>query len=399
MMSRTHTMAAAMLLVASCAFGAGQKQFRVCSDPENLPFSNQKMEGFENRIAEVIAKDLGMSLRYIWWGQRRGFIRNTMNATLEEGRCEIMIGAPAGYDLVRTTKPYYRSTYVFVYRKDRGLQLKSLDDPPLKKLKIGVHLLGEDYSNPPPVHELAKRGIVGNVKGFDTFYSDRNPPSTIIDAVAAGTIDVALVWGPAVGYFVQRQQVPMAMVPIPSHAGDLPLAFDISMGVKRGEDALHAQVEEALVRKRAAITKILTDYGVPLSQSQNATATATARATAAPTAQKPNDEIYQSVYNGWKWWHVYCYRCHGTNANGTTLAPNLTDPYEKMALPEFLQTVKNGSANGQMQAWDKLLDDKQIAQLFAYVRARADKVLPAGRPDEVGPKGGQWIPPAGWRPR
>ena len=110
-------------------------------------------------------------------------------------------------------------------------------------------------------------------------------------------------------------------------------------------------------------------------------------------------ELYQSVYSGWKWWHVYCYRCHGTNASGTTLAPNLTDPQEKMPLVAFKTVVKTGSADGQMQAWDKLLDDKQIAQLFDYVRARADKVLPPGRPDEVGPKGGPWVPPAGWSPQ
>jgi quinoprotein dehydrogenase-associated probable ABC transporter substrate-binding protein len=259
-----NAIAAGLLLVASCAFGADVKQFRVCADPENLPFSNQKMEGFENRIAEVIARDLGETVSYIWWGQRRGFIRNTMNATLKEGRCDVMIGAPAGYDLVRTTKPYYRSTYVFVYRKDKGFQLKTLDDPILKKIRIGVHLLGEDYSNPPPVHELSRRGVVDNVVGFDTFYSAQNPPSSIIDAVASGKIDAAIVWGPAAGYFVLHQKTPMAMVPIPAGKGDLPFAFDISMGIRRGDDVLHDRVEKAIERNRADITKILKDYGVPL---------------------------------------------------------------------------------------------------------------------------------------
>jgi len=122
---------------------------------------------------------------------------------------------------------------------------------------------------------------------------------------------------------------------------------------------------------------------------------------AAQTQPAPakSQELYQNVYSGWKTWHVYCYRCHGTNASGTTLAPNLTEPQEKMPLLAFKTVVKTGSADGQMQAWDKLLDDKQIAQLFDYVRARADKVLPPGRPDEVGPKGGPWVPPAGWSPQ
>ena len=178
---------------------------------------------------------MGASPTYVWWGQRRGFIRNTMNATLEQARCDVVIGVPQGYDLVRSTKPYYRSTYVFVYPKGKGLSIKSLDDPILRKIKIGVHLLGDDYTNPPPAHELSKRGIVENVVGFDTFYSHENPPSRIIEAVANGKIDVAIVWGPAAGYFVTQQKVPLAMVPVPSGKTDLPFAFNISMGVKPGK--------------------------------------------------------------------------------------------------------------------------------------------------------------------
>jgi quinoprotein dehydrogenase-associated probable ABC transporter substrate-binding protein len=172
-----------------------------------MPFSNDRLEGFENRIAALIAKDFETTPTYTWWGQRRGFIRNTMNATLEEGRCDVVIGVPAQYDLVRTTKPYYRSTYVFVYPKQKGWTIASLDDPRLKKLKIGVHLLGDDYTNPPPVHELSKRGVVDNVVGFNTFYSETNPPGAIIDAVAAGRVDLAIVWGPLAGYYAKRQRV------------------------------------------------------------------------------------------------------------------------------------------------------------------------------------------------
>lgn len=256
------------LVCVSPASAQAKRQFRVCADPENLPFSNQKLEGFENKIADVIAKDLGASLSYVWWGQRRGFIRNTMNATLKEGRCDVVIGVPVGYDLVRTTKPYYRSSYVFVYPTGKGLQITSLDNPVLRTIKIGVHLLGDDYTNPPPVHELAKRGVVDNVVGFDTFYSSQNPPSAIVDAVANGTIDAAIVWGPAAGYFVAHQRVPLAVVPIPSGKGDLPFAFDISMGVRPGDDVLRAQVEGAIDRKHAEIGKILKDYGVPLLEGK-----------------------------------------------------------------------------------------------------------------------------------
>jgi len=247
---------------------ASPKSLRVCADPENMPASNQKQEGFENRIADLIAKELGEPTRYIWWGQRRGFIRNTMNATLEEGRCEVVIAVPKEYDLVRTTKPYFRSTYVFVYPRDKGPRISSLDDPILKKLKIGVHLLGNDYENPPPVHELSKRGVVGNLVGFNTFYSAENPPSAIVDAVASGKIDVAIVWGPTAGYYVQRQSVPLVMVPVPSGPGDLPFAFDMSMGVKPGNDALLATLEKVIAARRGDITKILKDYNVPLIEGK-----------------------------------------------------------------------------------------------------------------------------------
>src|SRR5215475_4691934 len=241
-----------------------KKQFRVCADPENLPFSNRRLEGFENKIAALIARELGATPSYVWWGQRRGFIRNTMNASLESSRCDVVMGVPAGYDLVQPTKPYYRSTYVFVYPKGKGLQIKSLDDPILKKIKIGVHLFGDDYTNPPPVHELSKRGVVDNVVGFDTFYSPKNPPNTIIDAVANGKVDVAIVWGPAAGYFAARERVPLEVVPVPSGKTDLPFAFDMSLGVRKGDEALKAQLEQVLDRKQAEIRKILTDYGVPL---------------------------------------------------------------------------------------------------------------------------------------
>jgi quinoprotein dehydrogenase-associated probable ABC transporter substrate-binding protein len=258
------TLVCLCLVCPGIVFGQTKARFRVCADPENLPFSNDRMEGFENRIADLIAKDFGTTPSYIWWGQRRGFIRNTMNATLEEGRCEIVIGVPEQYDLVRTTKPYYRSTYVFVYPKGKGLAVKSLDDPALKNLKIGVHLLGDDYTNPPPVHELAKRGVVDNVVGFSTFYSASNPPSSIVDAVAGGRIDIAIVWGPVAGYFAKHQRIPLELVPVPSGKGDLPFTFDISMGVKPGNDALKAQLEKVIEKRQREITKILTEYGVPI---------------------------------------------------------------------------------------------------------------------------------------
>jgi len=255
---------AVSIAVAGIAAAQTRAPLRVCADPQNMPFSNDKLEGLENRIADLIAKDFGTTVSYTWWGQRRGFIRNTMSATLESGRCDVVIGVPVQYDLVQTTRPYYRSTYVFVYPKSRKLGIKTLDDPQLKKLKIGVHLLGDDYTNPPPVHELSKRGVIDNVMGFSTFYSEANKPSTLIDAVAQGKVDLAIVWGPLGGYFARRSAVPMDVVPIPSGKGDLPFAFDISMGVKKGNEALRTRLQGVIDRRQAELTQILRDYGVPL---------------------------------------------------------------------------------------------------------------------------------------
>ena len=254
------------IFCSAAAPAEGKRPFRVCADPENLPFSNRQLQGFENKIADLIARELGTSPSYVWWGQRRGFIRNTMNATLKDAQCEVMISVPEGYDLVRPTRPYYRSTYVFVYPKSKGLSIRSLDDGNLKKLKIGVHLLGDDYANPPPVHALAQRGIVDNVVGFDTFYSSQNPPSRIVDALAAGKIDIAIVWGPAVGDFVVHQKVPLEMVPVPGGKADLPFAFNMSMGVKPGNEALRKELEQVLIRKQADIRAVLKAYGVPLME-------------------------------------------------------------------------------------------------------------------------------------
>ena len=199
-------------LSSSTAPAASTRELRVCSDPNNLPFSNDRSEGFENRIAELIARDLQATLHYTWWAQRRGFVRNT----LREGRCDLIIGVPAGYDPVLTTKPYYRSTYVFVWRRERQLTLNSFDDPRLHSLRIGVHLMGDDGANAPPAHALARRGIINNVVGYTIYgdYSEANPPARVLDALAAGAIDVAVVWGPLAGYFASREPAPLEFVPV-----------------------------------------------------------------------------------------------------------------------------------------------------------------------------------------
>jgi quinoprotein dehydrogenase-associated probable ABC transporter substrate-binding protein len=252
--------------VVACHAGTPARELRVCSDPNNLPFSNQREAGFENRLARLIAAELKATVRYTWWAERRGFIRNTLNA----GRCDVVMGMLPGTGGVLTTQPYYRSTYVFVSRRDRHLTVRSLDDPALRRLKIGVQLVGDDYANTPPVHALSRRGIVDNIVGFRVVgdYSQANPPARIIEAVAAGGVDIAVAWGPLAGYFAKRSPVPLVLTPVlPAFdPPELRFVFDISLAVRRDEQALQQELDQILEKRKPSIDSILTEYGVPRVQ-------------------------------------------------------------------------------------------------------------------------------------
>ena len=265
MMKRWQKLTAVILLswLAACApaVPAPQAVLRVCADPNNLPFSNQAREGFENRLAAMLADAMGEKLEFTWWAQRRGFIRNTLAA----GRCDVVIGVPAGYGLALTTRPYYRSAYVFVYRKDRRYQLHALDDPRLASLKIGVHVLGSD--NPPPAMLLARRGIVDNVAGYSIYgdYRYPDPPAALVDAVARGDIDVAIAWGPLAGYVAQRAAPPLEVVPVDEPAdATWPMRFSIAMGVRKNDRELKQRLDAILQERRPQIEALLRRYGVPM---------------------------------------------------------------------------------------------------------------------------------------
>lgn len=238
----------------------------VCSDPNNLPFSNEREEGFENRLASLLAKELDADLEYTWWAQGRGFFRNTINARL----CDVVMGVPKQLEFVATTDTLYRSSYVFLTRSDRRLRLSSFDDPLLKELKIGVHLIGDDYANTPPVHALGRRGIHQNIVGYrlNADYAEPNPPARLVEAVARGDVDVAIVWGPLGGYFASRQAVPLTLERVAEErdGGDLPLAYDIALGVRRGDSDFRDELNGVLAARRPQVLQILRDYGLPLSE-------------------------------------------------------------------------------------------------------------------------------------
>ena len=236
----------------------------MCADPDNLPYSNEAQEGFENRLAELIAGEMKAALRYTWMPQRRGYVRRTLKART----CDLLMGAPAGLERILATRPYCRSTYVFVYPKSRRLQLRSFDDPVLRGLNIGLHKFGDDGANSPPAHALMRRGIVGNIVGFPMWDLDEvdDPQGRIIDAVGSGQIDTAIVWGPFGGFFAGRQRVPLEVVPIADNTDpNQPFAFDISMAVRSGDEALRDELDAIIERRRTDIEKILQQYRVPLA--------------------------------------------------------------------------------------------------------------------------------------
>jgi mxaJ protein len=251
-----------MLLALCACLPGGAQALVVCADPNNLPFSNQSEQGLENHLARLLGHALHTDVQYEWWAQRRGFARQT----LAQSRCDIWPGVASGIQSMRTTIPYYRSTYVFVTRRASALRGLTLDDPRLRDLKIGVQMVGDDGMNTPPAHALARRGLTQNVRGF-TLYGDYrrpNPPARIVSAVASGAVDVALVWGPLAGYYARHSTVPLCLEPvIPMTDEQMPMTFAISVGVRKDEPALLDAINAVLVGEAPQIRALLRTYAVP----------------------------------------------------------------------------------------------------------------------------------------
>jgi mxaJ protein len=264
MCSRFLSTALLAASVATAPSAAPGRVLRVCADPNNLPFSNAREQGFENRIARLAASALGARLEYTWHAQRRGFVRNTLNANT----CDAVIGIPHDADALDTTRPYYRSTHVFVTRARDGLNVRSMDDPRLARLRVGVHVVGDDYASPPPLQALGRRGIVGNVSGYSLYgnYAEPDPPARLIEAVAGSEVDVAIVWGPLGGYFAARQKVPLRVTEMARDADGpgLPFSYAISMGVRTGDSRLRQSLQGVLDTHAIEIQEILREYRVPL---------------------------------------------------------------------------------------------------------------------------------------
>jgi mxaJ protein len=246
-----------VLVFASALAVAAGRELRVCADPDNLPLSHADGSGFENRIAELLAAEMGARLEYEWLPLRRGFVRKTMGA----GLCDVFIGVPKGFERVLTTRPYYRSAYVFV-AGPRARAIETFDDERLKSMRLGVQLVGDDMAATPPGHALAQRGHVRNVRGFK-IYGEQPAQERMVAAVEAGELDAALVWGPLAGYFARRAGLAVRIARPDAELAPMPFEYAISMGVRRGNVQLRDELDAILERRRADIDAILAAYDVP----------------------------------------------------------------------------------------------------------------------------------------
>ena len=392
----TRTSSGVVAAVGACALLAAQAplvvpvfaqapSLRVCGDPDNLPYSNERLEGFENRIAAVVAAELGATPVYAWWPHQRGLVRNTIDA----GTCDVIFGVPEGLDFVLWTEPYYRSSYVMAYRGDRGYDFRSLDAPELQQLRIGVHV------NTPPEESLARRGLLDNVSTYSLFFDprgDRDRPRKLLDDLVAGTVDVAVAWGPLAGYAARTSDAPLELVPLEDEPG-VPLSFDISMGVAKGNDELKGRLEAAIDRRQAEIRAILEEYGVPLvpaagesgaapPEGGSGAANSSSRPDPPPAAAAPMPAPEPEKLNPFTgnadraaegrtlYFQVGCQGCHGGGGGGGMATSVIDDAWAFGSDDEVLFRLIKGEIPEQtMPTVYSVLEDDEVWKILAFIRS------------------------------
>jgi quinoprotein dehydrogenase-associated probable ABC transporter substrate-binding protein len=265
--ARRTILTAALLILGPVALAAQRPApmtagvLRVCADPDNLPFSNAAGEGMENKLAELLAASWNSKLEYVWWAAPRGMMR-----MLNGMYCDVFLQAPTGFDMAGVTRPYYRTSYVIVQRKDAPHRIVGLDDPALKSMKIGVHLFAADGENTPPAMALSAHGVVGNLVGFSTTYmGGENHPYDIIKAVVSDSIGAAIVWGPIAGYYAKQLGVELTLTPVADDSvTGIPFTYSMGFATRRRDREFRDSLQKFLDTKGPEIQSLLDRYGIPL---------------------------------------------------------------------------------------------------------------------------------------
>jgi quinoprotein dehydrogenase-associated probable ABC transporter substrate-binding protein len=237
-----------------------RSELKICGEPNNLPFSDEKKEGFENKIAELIGSELGRKVDYVWVPRVVGFVRNTLRARL----CDLVMGTVAGDDTMQTTNPYYYTTHVMLYRSDNGFGFEGPSDPRLAGLRLGV------VAGTPPADLLVRYDLMSHTKPYALMVDTRfeSPTHEMVQDIVDGAIDVGFLWGPIAGYYRKRDALPLTLVVLKSEPGAIRMAYHIAMGVRADEPEWRRRINAAILKRQTEITAILRDYGVPLLNDQ-----------------------------------------------------------------------------------------------------------------------------------
>jgi quinoprotein dehydrogenase-associated probable ABC transporter substrate-binding protein len=237
-----------------------RSELKVCADPNNLPFSDEQKDGFENKIAELMGEELGLKVDYAWFPQVVGFVRNTLRAHL----CDLVMGTVAGDEIMQTTNPYYYTTYMMFYRSDKGRTFEGPQDPRLGDLRLGV------VAGTPPADLLVRHELMSHTKPYALTVDTRaeSPTHQMVQDIIDGTIDVGFLWGPIAGYYRKHDDLPLSLVPLKDEPGAPRMEYHIAMGVRANEPEWRRRVNAVILKKQADITAILRDYGIPLLNEQ-----------------------------------------------------------------------------------------------------------------------------------
>ncbi|MDC9724811.1 MAG: quinoprotein dehydrogenase-associated putative ABC transporter substrate-binding protein [Gammaproteobacteria bacterium] len=384
----------------------GQTAVRVCADAHNLPYSNNKLEGFDNKIAAIIGEELGLPVEYYWFPQRIGFGRNTIKKVDQEtGKflCDLAMSIPAERGMYSPTTAYFSSIDALVYRTGEGYEINEISDIAKlkeqgKTLKIGL------FDRAVATEKLIKDGVDDQVEYYQMMTGDAriNSGRIVSEELASGKIDVAFAWGPIAAFYANQSDVAMKVVPLNELGSDF--IFSFGMGVRHQDKAWKDLLNKILEKRKDDVASIIAQYNMP----SLAAVKAVTKEKRAPYTVVDGNKVDDKTYVGWRLFNSTCFVCHGKHATGSDVAPNLLKSVEDMSARKFrkkvlskyfakvnlddpdrrlafLQQISEEAAKGfKMPTWDNDPNIRpHIGELYAYLKARSDGALSEVRPERL----------------